>query len=381
MQLKEVYDQKFFKSLGEALEKACLTKPHSTKTYPTKTYPKFDQQRFLDLVLDKAWSQRELKQRMRHISTCLNQTLTNSYRQNIEILKQTATFIKKDKMSGLSLVIFADYVEVFGLDDFATSIIALEFFTEYGSSEFAIRHFLVKYEKTTLKQMLLWAKSDNHHIRRLATEGCRPRLPWGIALAQYKKNPQPILPILEILKNDNEEYVRRSVANNLNDISKDNPEIALDLAIKWLKNADDNLTKLIKHGLRSLLKKGNKRALQLFAINSNHQAMIELFDLQKDFVKVTNNLEQDLQFSFKLINQKTTKIRLEYAIYFLMKNGRYSKKIFQITQKYFDKGEFPFIKKHSFRPITTRKYYTGKHQIALVLNGIEMFKKEFELII
>ncbi len=372
MQLKEVYDQKFFEALCSALK---------------KSHSKFNQKQFLALVLDKNWQERELKQRMRHITICLDKSLSGSYAKNIEILQQAAELIPKDKMSGLSLIIFADYVEVFGLDDFSTSISALEFFTPFGSSEFAIRHFLVKYEKQTLKQMLLWAKSDNYHIRRLATEGCRPLLPWGIALAQYKKTPQAILPILEILKDDKEEYVRRSVANNLNDISKDNPEIALDLAERWLKNADDNLIKLVKHGLCGLLKKGDKRALQLFSINDDHQATIELFairsalgfDLQKNLVKVGNNLE----FSFKLINHKKTKIRpiirLEYVIYFLMKNGQYSKKIFQIVQKHFDEGEFIFNKKHSFRVISTRKYYEGRHKMGLILNGAEVITKEFNL--
>jgi predicted ATP-grasp superfamily ATP-dependent carboligase len=174
------------------------------------------------------------------------------------------------------------------------------------------------------------------------------------------------------------------VANNLNDISKDNPEIALDLATKWLKNANDNLQKLVKHGLRGLLKKGDQRALQLFDINNDHQATIELFaikfDLQKNLVKVN----ADLEFSFKLINHKKTKIRqiirLEYAIYFLMKNGQHSKKIFQITQKDLDEGEFIFTKKHSFKQISTRKYYSGKHKLGLVLNGVEVDTKEFNLI-
>ncbi|MES2676957.1 MAG: DNA alkylation repair protein [Pseudomonadota bacterium] len=363
-QLKEIYNQQFFSTLCQSL---------------TKSYPKFSEQKFLALIFDDQWQKRELKQRMRHISHCLNQSLTNSYPQNIQILKQTAADFPQEKMSGLALVIFADYVETFGLEDFSTSINALEFFTEFGSAEFAIRHFLVKYEKPTLKQMLLWAKSKNHHIRRLASEGCRPRLPWGIALAQYKKDPTKILPILEILKDDQEEYARRSVANNLNDIAKDHPEIALDLAQKWLKNADENLTRLVKHGLRGLLKKGDQRALRLFAIHSDHGATIELFaikfDLQKNLVKVGENLS----FSFRLINQKKNKIRLEYAIYFLMKNGQYSKKIFQIVQKNLDEGKFIFNKKHSFRVISTRKYYSGEHRLGLVLNGVEIETKIFNL--
>jgi 3-methyladenine DNA glycosylase AlkC len=359
--LKEIYNQQFFERLNLALK---------------KSYPKFDQKKFLALVLDSSWKTRELKQRMRHISQCLNQCLTKSYPQNIEILKHAATNIKKDRMSGLSLVIFADYVEVFGLDDFETSINALEYFTEYGSAEFAIRHFIVKYEKAALAKLLKWAKNKNHHIRRLASEGSRSRLPWGIALAKYKKDPHPILPILEILKDDESEYVRRSVANNLNDIAKDNPKIALDLAKKWLKNPDNNLTRLTKHGLRGLLKKGEPQALQLFGINNSHQAAIELFDLQKNLVKVGQNLE----FSFQLINPKNNKIRLEYAVYFLIKNGKFSKKIFQIAEKQLAKGQFIFKKNHSFREISTRKYYAGEHKIALILNGSEVVEQKFQLL-
>ena len=368
LQLKEIYNQKFFSALCQSLK---------------KSHPKFSEKKFLALIFDNEWQKRELKQRMRHISYCLNQSLSKSYPQNIQILKQTAADFPQDKMSGLALVIFADYVETFGLEDFSTSIAALEFFTEFGSAEFAIRHFLVKYEKPTLKQMLLWAKSKNHHIRRLATEGCRPRLPWGIALAKYKQNPTPILPILEILKNDQSEYVRRSVANNLNDIAKDHPKIALDLAQKWLKNADENLIKLVKHGLRGLLKKGDQRALRLFAIHGDHGGTIELFaikfDLQKNLVKVGDNLEQNLSFSFRLINQKKNKIRLEYAIYFLMKNGKHSKKVFQIIEKNLDEGVFDFAKNHSLRLMTTRKYYSGKHKLALILNGVEVCVKEFDI--
>lgn len=365
-QLKEIYHQKFFSALNLSLK---------------SSYPKFNQQKFLDLIFDHHWQARELKQRMRHISHCLGQTLTNSYSQNIEILKQTAKSIdlEGDKMSGLSLVIFADYVEVFGLDNLETSLNALEFFTPYGSSEFAIRHFLVKYEKQTLEKLHQWAESDNYHIRRLASEGSRPRLPWGIALQKFKQNPTPIIPILEVLKNDQSEYVRRSVANNLNDIAKDNPDVALNLVEKWLQNSNPNLNRLVKHGARGLLKKGDKRALVLFGIKNHHKFRVESFDLQKTTVKIG----EDLIFSLQLTNPQSkkidSKIRLEYAIYFLMNNGKYSKKVFQISEKYLDKGNFIFKKTHSFRKISTRKYYVGEHKIALILNGEEVKTNKFNL--
>lgn len=366
LQLKEIYNQKFFFTLNKSLK---------------KFHPKFNEQKFLTLIFDANWKKRELKQRMRHISNCLNQSLTNSYPQNIQILQQVARNINlNDKLSSLSLVIFADYVEAFGLNNLPVSLNALEFFTEYGSSEFAIRHFLVKYEKETIKQLFQWAKSKNYHIRRLASEGCRPRLPWGIALEQYKKNPSAVISILEILKDDNEEYVRRSVANNLNDIAKDNPEIALNLAEKWLKNSNPNRRKLVKHGLRGLLKKGNTKALKLFGITPNHHSRIESFDLEKTTITINGGLEQDLKFSFKLANQQKSRIRLEYALYFLVKNGKFSRKIFQITEREFEKGEVDFRKKHSFRKITTRKYYAGGHKLGLVVNGVEVEVREFDIL-
>jgi 3-methyladenine DNA glycosylase AlkC len=280
-------------------------------------------------------------------------------------------------MSGLALIIFPDFVEVFGLKNFDESMDALEFFTEFGSSEFAVRQFVKLDQKRALEFFKKWSKSKNHHVRRLASEGLRPRLPWGEALNEFKKNPSMILPILENLKNDESEYVRRSVANNLNDISKDHPQLVVDLMKKWQKQKVEE--KLIKHALRTLLKKGDKQALTLVGINCNNlseKILIENFSLQKRSVKIS----QSLIFDFALRNQASgEKIRLEYAVYFLKQNGAHTKKIFQITTKNFAEGVFNFSKKHHFRDMTTRKHYAGEHLISLVVNGSEFQKLQFEI--
>jgi len=361
MNLKEIYDQNFFASLAKSLGKFVA---------------KFDEKKFFALIYDENWEKRELKQRMSHVSHVLDQVLTKNYQENIEILKKVAADVEiTSKHPSLSLVIFANYVEIFGLDDFETSINALEFFTPFGSSEFAVRPFFVKYPQETLKYFLQWSKSDNYHVRRLASEGSRPRLPWGIALQSLKKDPSPIIPILENLKDDESEYVRRSVANNLNDICKDNPEIALDLAKKWLKNPAKNTQKLVKHGLRTLLKSSNSEALKLFNY-VNVKNPVELFDLQN----FTINIGENLDFKFKLRLENEAKLRIEYAIYFLRKDQKFSKKVFQITEKNFEKGDYFFQKKHSFRPITTRKYNVGKHKISLIINGDAVHSKDFLLL-
>ena len=399
MQLKEVYNREFLISLADAL---------------FEVDKNFEKQKFLEKFEDQTWAQKELKQRMRAITNALGESLNRKdFFTQIEILKKAVTKISKNKNSGLALIIFPDFVEVFGerqilkqvQDDDAGKLNpsqsnpnklrhpelvsgsvhilniclnALSFFTEFGSSEFAIRKFLKLNQSHTLTFFESWSKSKNHHIRRLASEGCRPRLPWGEALQNFKKNPHDILPILENLKNDESAYVRKSVANNLNDISKDNPEIILKILTKW---NEENVDKsLIRHALRTLLKKGNKEALKIIGIDCNNLSenfTIQTFALQKAVI----NISQNLMFDFILENQAANnKIRLEYAVYFLRKNGAHGKKIFQITTKNFAKGVFRFTKKHAFRDMTTRKHNAGKHFISLVVNGVEFQKLQFDLI-
>ena len=210
-----------------------------------KRYPAFDKKAFTKKVFDRDWKDRELKQRMRRIAECLHQHLPVSYKKAISILKPIAK-----NNSGSEYMFFQDFVECYGLDDFATSIPALEHFTKFASSEFAVRAFILQDEKHMMEQMLHWARSDNHHVRRLASEGCRPRLSWAISLPVFKKDPQPVLAILKTLMNDESEYVRRSVSNNWNETSKDNPDVVLDWAGKCLAK-NDNTDRLIKHACRS----------------------------------------------------------------------------------------------------------------------------------
>jgi 3-methyladenine DNA glycosylase AlkC len=255
---------------------------------------------------------------------------------------------------------------------------ALEFLTQFGSAEFAVRQFIKLDEARALKFFVKWSKSPNYHVRRLASEGCRPRLPWGEALQNFKKNPAPILPILENLKFDESVYVRKSVANNLNDISKDNPDLVLDLLQKWQHEKVSE--SLIKHALRGLLKKGNKTALKIIGVEAENLSKnfnIQSFALEKAVL----NISQVLNFSFVLENKASNnKIRLEYVVYFLLKNGSYGKKNFQITTKNFAKGVFSFTKKHAFFDLSTRKHNAGKHLISLIVNGVEIKKLQFDLI-
>jgi 3-methyladenine DNA glycosylase AlkC len=367
MLLKEVYNHDFLKNLAQAVL-VC------DKNFLAEEFCSINKQE---------WQRLELKERMRFITRRLHEFLSEkSYSVQIEILKKAVKKIPPHRYSGLSLIVFSDFVEIFGLQDFTISMEALEFFTEFGSAEFAVRQFIKLDQKRALKFFAKWCKSENYHVRRLASEGLRPRLPWGCALEEFKKNPSAIFPILEELKFDEFEYVRKSVANNLNDISRTHPQLVLDLLKRW--KSEGVKMNLIKHALRTLLKKGNHEALALIDIlpdEGSKTFSIQNFSLEKAQIKNGANLT--FEFSLKCETQSgvtTNKIRLEYLVYFLRKNGTYSEKIFQIATKNFPPGEFQFKKQHSFRNLTTRKHYVGQHFIQLVVNGIKLAKLNFDLV-
>ncbi len=338
-----------------------------------KIYPAFNSKQFLKLVFDGEWESKELKQRMSHIARCLHKVLPGDYRNNISILKKAVPEFK-----GFLSMIFPDYVEQFGTDDPKTSIPALMLFTQYGSSEFAVRPFIIKYPQVLMPEMLKWARHKNHHVRRLASEGCRPRLPWAMGLPEFKLNPAPVLKILEILKADESEYVRKSVANNLNDISKDNPETTLKLAKRWY-GKNKNTDWIVKHGLRGLLKKGNPDALKLFGWHGSEGLETTGFKLSTK--KVPNGGKFDFTFSITPVKPVNENVRLEYTIDFLTSTGKTGRKIFKITEGRFEKGKtYSFTRKHSFRDLTTRKHFKGKHKIAIIVNGEKTAEKDFYII-
>jgi 3-methyladenine DNA glycosylase AlkC len=229
-----------------------------------------------------------------------------------------------------------------------------------------------------LFQMQLWAKSENEHIRRLASEGCRPRLPWGIALSMFKKDPKPVLSILEILKKDPSLYVRKSVANNLNDISKDNAPLVIDTVKRW-KNDNSNTDWIIRHGCRTLIKKAVPEVMELFGYTKFHgdQTLVEnsLIDVEPKTLAIGESSE--LKYEIAIREGQNAKIRIEYSIYFVKANGKVSSKTFLISDKLVDGGTFVHgTKKHNWADLTTRRHYPGKHKISLLVNGIEVAETE-----
>lgn len=215
--------------------------------------------------------------------------------------------------------------------------------------------------------MLAWAEHPNHHVRRLASEGSRPRLPWGMALKPFQRDPSPVLPILERLKTDDSDYVRRSVANNLNDIAKDHPNIVLEIAQDW-KGSNPHTDWIVRHGLRTLLKRGNREALALF--NLHGAEGITIADLR--FAVDSLAIGESATFSFDVRTSQTMLIRLEYGVYYVKASGEATRKVFFIHEKEYPANAVTRItRKISFEQRTTRKHYAGKHRLCVIVNGVE----------
>ncbi len=331
---------------------------------------RFDRERFVRAVLGHGWRNLELKQRVRRISNSLAASVPGDYRAQLTTLQRIAPNYR-----GYTGTFLPDFVEVYGLDDFDDSMRALADFTRYSTSEFAVRPFIVRYEARTLGVMRGWAEDPNEHVRRLASEGCRPRLPWGIALQRFKVDPAPILPILEHLRADPSDYVRRSVANNLNDICKDHPELIIVLASRWMGQTTVT-DALVKHACRTLLKRGDQRVLRLLGQHDDVPVAVKL-TLQSKTVAIG----QRLSFVALVRAHADTSARIEYTIDFVTKSGGVSRKVFKIGDRQLSAGaDLRLERRHRFADFTTRKHFAGVHRIRIVVNGVERAQRRFDVV-
>lgn len=342
-----------------------------------KVWPTFQEKNFLKKVFNSEWETLELKQRMRHISSQLFQSLPSGYEHAAHIIVSTVDDLIERHGSKMTFEygFLADFIERYGLEHPEISIPALEKVTQWTSAEFAVRPFLLRYPDRMYAQMLHWSQHENPYVRRLSSEGIRPRLPWGQGIPVLKKDPSPILPILERLKNDPAETVRRSVANNLNDIAKDHPALVLKTIKSW-KGISDDTDWIIKHASRGLLKKGDERALKFFGFDPATSSVV----VQNLKCGKSVTIDGKLDFSFELLHQgkKPVKARIEYAIDYLTSTGKKSTKVFQIREKIMkpDTQETIF-RFQRFANLTTRKHFPGNHKLSILLNGREVASASF----
>lgn len=270
------------------------------------------------------------------------------------------------------------FVQKYGLDDFEAAMRAQYELTQWFSAEFSIRAFLTKYPEETYARLLDWTSDANVHVRRLASEGTRPRLPWASRLPAFQADPRPVIALLERLKDDPERYVQRSVANNLNDIGKDHPDLLVELCRQWSVGASQDRNWIVQHALRALVKKGHGGALVLLGVGAPPDIRISEVSLAPRRV----NVGDKLRFSFTIAStgQQAQDLLIDYAVHFVKANGATRPKVFKLRKIALPAAaELPLTSTVSFADMTTRRHYPGRHRIDLLINGVAHPLAEFEV--
>lgn len=329
-----------------------------------------------------------LKERSKRITDTMIQYLPADFEQAGKILFSSlgtpleddlsAGTIDDNGIAGWAIMPLTYYVALQGRAYFDLSMSLLKEMTKCATAEFDIRFFLIDCPEKTLAVLDDWAGDDNQHVRRLVSEGSRPRLPWAMHLPLFIKDPAPVIALLEKLKDDEKEYVRRFVANNLNDIAKDHPDLVADIAERWLKEASKERQKLVRHACRTLVKNGHSKALKVLGFNPPviQQAKITILTPDVIFGSV-------LEFTLSLDSdsKQTQALMIDFIIHHQKANGTTSPKVFKWRTTSLEPNKtLALSKKHSIKKITTRKYYAGLHRVEVMVNGISVGKADFQLL-
>ncbi len=345
---------------------------HHIADEAARLLPAFDGERFLARALSDL-PELTLMARLRRVAESLHAALPGDYRGNLAVLRDLVPRLN----NAFVTMAMPEYVALYGIDDFAVSMEALKYFTPFGSSEFAVRHFLRRDLHRTLGVMLDWSRDDDDHVRRLASEGSRPRLPWSFRIRPLMSDPSPLAPILETLKADPSPYVRRSVANSLNDIAKDNPHWALDRIESWRQD-DPNTAWIAKHALRSLIKQGDRRALAV--IGAGGRAQVALSELAVTPATIALGDRITISFELRSTADRTQRLVVDYAIHYVKKSGAVAAKVFKLKTLTLAENACERLQKtQSIDDFTTRTHYPGRHDVEILVNGDVCGRAAFDL--
>ncbi|MBR7198138.1 DNA alkylation repair protein [Pseudomonas sp. 14A] len=337
-------------------------------------YPAFKAKAFLAHA-NHGLTEMSVMQRMARVAESLHAVLPLKYEDTLDVLRELAPRLN----SGFVSMCLPHYVASYGGHAFDTSMDALKYFTTFGSSEFAIRHFLRSDLERSLEKMHDWTRDENHHVRRLASEGSRPRLPWSFRLEAVQANPQLAAGILDRLKADESLYVRKSVANHLNDVTKVHPGWVLDTVEGWSLN-NKHTAWIAKHALRSLIKQGDVRALTV--IGAGAKAEVELLDVRVEPAVVRLGEAITLSFVVKSTVAHEQRLVIDYAIDYVKANGGVSGKVFKLkTLGLAGFGTEVVRRNQVIKDFTTRKHFAGRHGVQVMVNGEVLGSAAFEVLI
>ena len=349
----------------------------------TAVYPKFDTSAFLDHVLID-YDELELTPRAKRVADGLAATLPQDRARAVDLitasLRPAPPAHQRAALDGFEYLPYVYFVGTYGLDAYEESMRAQYELTKRFTAEFSIRSFISAYPEATLDRLMQWTADPNEHVRRLVSEGTRPRLPWAARLPQFQTDPTPVLRLLEELKDDPSEYVRRSVANNLNDIAKDNPERVLTVAETWWSEpgAGAERKRLVRHGLRTLIKQGDPTALAIMGFSADSPAQVATLDIEPEVLEIGEKVR--LKAIVTNPGSEPAGALIDFRVDFIKASGRTGAKVFKGAELELASGERRVVSKTiSLAQHSTRRHFPGEHRVLVQLNGVTRAAGAFEL--
>ncbi len=346
------------------------------------SYSSFDRASFVTKALD-GYEALELTPRARHIASVLAEFLPEDRERGLSILVDSlGPEIGDSELTGMETFIYMPHVFFIadhGIDHFEAAMRAQYEVTKRFTAEFSVREYLDRYPQQTLDRLMEWTRDPNVHVRRLVSKGTRPRLPWARRLRRFQEDPSPVLDLLEELKDDPEEYVRRSVANNLNDISKDHPERIVEVAQRWWVGASVHRKRLVRHALRSMVKRGHTGALAVLGYAPDSPVSIRSVVCSPETVEIGGKVRIEVEVENP--SEEEAHALVDLRIHFVKANGSTSPKVFKGRELALEPGGTATVRKTlSLAQHSTRKHYPGSHLIEIMLNGSTHPGRRFEVV-
>lgn len=333
-------------------------------------HPAFPERRFV-AEASKGLDDLELVDRARHVAGAMRRALPDDFDEAARIIVASlGPPLGGTESFGMGPFLYLPhviFVSTHGLDHFESAMAAQHALTRRFTAEFSIRAFLDRDPERTLARLRVWARDPDVHVRRLVSEGTRPRLPWAPRLRAFQRDPRPVLELLELLKDDPEPYVRRSVANNLNDIGKDHPGLLLDVGERWSRDARPERLALVRHALRFLVKKGDRRALRILGFEGGGKIVVK-GRLAPRRLRIGESCRIDLALENR--GRAAQAVVVDLAVHFVKASGETRAKVFKVRDLVLAPGQKAAAAKTiSFAQRTTRRHHAGRHRIDALLNG------------
>lgn len=337
-------------------------------------YVEFDTEGFIEHALMQI-TDKELKERITVLRYLLEKHLPKDYKEATSIILNTIKVAPPNKFTYGS---FLEFIEFNGCNDtyINYTIELMKEYTKGFSAEFVIRRFINEYEDKMYSALVAWSLDENVDVRRLVSEGLRPKLPWAVKInIDYKKAANP----LDNLFYDSERYVTRSVANHLNDISKIDPTFVISTLRRWKKTKKQNrkeMEYIINHSLRTLVKKGHEETLSFLGYKNNVDITCKNLTFEKDSISIGDTLK----FKFELHSKDSVKLIIDYIVTYPSLTKKPSKKVYKLKEiKMVSNQTVELSGTRSFKLISTRTMRPGIHKLIIQVNGKQYIEQTFKL--